>query len=169
MALSQSLAWANGSGHGSNKSRNSAKTPLVFCWLFQVVYHDNLHWTLGGFEFESELLLQCGPRSEMYGPMLHAMAEGSCIVEDVNRPPEVAQAHTRVCGNPSIGSDGTVNIYGATITNLCAQLGIAMDREVIAFGFTDAASKAGAGFAPMLKLLQERVRPIAASASYRVS
>jgi uncharacterized protein (TIGR03435 family) len=65
------------------------------------------------------------------GPRLHATEEGTCIAADVNHPPGAGQARTRVCGNASIGPDGTVNIYGATMTNLCSQLGIAMDREVI--------------------------------------
>ncbi len=65
------------------------------------------------------------------GPRLDPTKDGTCIIADVNHPPEARQTPTRVCGNPSIGPDGTFNIYGATMSNLCSQLGIAMDREVI--------------------------------------
>lgn len=64
------------------------------------------------------------------GPKLRATKEGSCIEADINHPPE-AGAQDRVCGKSNIGADGTLEISGATIANLCAQLGLAMDREVI--------------------------------------
>jgi uncharacterized protein (TIGR03435 family) len=68
------------------------------------------------------------------GPKLHATKEGTCVIADINHPPEAGNALTRVCGKPKIRSGGpvvTVDISGATIANLCSQLGIVMDREVI--------------------------------------
>ena len=68
------------------------------------------------------------------GPKLHATKEGTCLTTDINHPPEPASAHPRVCGSPNISSGGPVvmiDIPGATIANLCSQLGIRMDREVI--------------------------------------
>jgi uncharacterized protein (TIGR03435 family) len=67
------------------------------------------------------------------GPKLHATKEGSCVIADINHPPEAGNALT-VCGKPKMSSVGptvTVDIPGASIANLCSQLGMAMDREVI--------------------------------------
>jgi len=66
------------------------------------------------------------------GPKLRATKEGSCVVADIDHPAEAG--NTQVCGKPKINAGGpivTVDIPGATIANLCAQLGLAMDREVI--------------------------------------
>jgi uncharacterized protein (TIGR03435 family) len=68
------------------------------------------------------------------GPKLRATKEGTCVLADINHPPEAGGAHIPVCGKPRIGSGGpvvTVDIPGATIANLCAQLGMVMDREVM--------------------------------------
>jgi uncharacterized protein (TIGR03435 family) len=68
------------------------------------------------------------------GPKLHATKEGMCVIADIDHPPEAGNALTRVCGKPKISSGGpivTVDIPGATIGNLCSQLGLVMDREVI--------------------------------------
>jgi len=68
------------------------------------------------------------------GLKLHATREGTCAVADIDHPPEAGNALTRVCGKPKISAGGpvvTVDIPGATIGNLCSQLGLAMDREVI--------------------------------------
>jgi uncharacterized protein (TIGR03435 family) len=53
------------------------------------------------------------------GPKLHATKEGTCS--------------TQACGKPKIRSGPvvTVEITGSTIANLCTQLGMAMDHEVI--------------------------------------
>jgi uncharacterized protein (TIGR03435 family) len=67
------------------------------------------------------------------GSKLHATKEGTCVIADINHPPETGNALTPVCGRPKISPAGaivTVDIPGATITNLCSQLGMAMDREV---------------------------------------
>jgi uncharacterized protein (TIGR03435 family) len=67
------------------------------------------------------------------GPKLSATKEGACIVADVNHPPEAGN-RTPVCGNPKIRPGGAVvavDIPGATLANLCTQLGMVMDREVI--------------------------------------
>jgi len=68
------------------------------------------------------------------GPKLHATKEGACVIADINHPPETANALTPVCGKPKISkgdANVTVDIPGATIANLCAQLSMVMDREVI--------------------------------------
>ncbi len=68
------------------------------------------------------------------GSKLRATKEGSCVNADINRPMDPRNAAARVCGKP-IPSGGpeltVVDIYGATIANLCSQLSISMDREVI--------------------------------------
>lgn len=58
------------------------------------------------------------------GSKLRATKEGTCTI---------ANAPTRVCGKPNIRSGPvvTVDITGATIADLCAQLGMIMDGEVI--------------------------------------
>jgi uncharacterized protein (TIGR03435 family) len=68
------------------------------------------------------------------GPKLSATKEGTCVIADISHPPEAGNLPARVCGKPKISSGGpvvTVDIPGATIANLCSQLGIVMDREVI--------------------------------------
>lgn len=67
------------------------------------------------------------------GPKLHATKESSCIVAGIDHPPP-AGTGIPVCGRPKIHSGPsivTVDIPGATIGNLCTQLGIVMDGEVI--------------------------------------
>jgi uncharacterized protein (TIGR03435 family) len=68
------------------------------------------------------------------GPKLHATVEGTCLAADINHPPEPGNARIPVCGEPKIIPSGpivTVDIPGDTIANLCSQLGMVMDREVI--------------------------------------
>ena len=65
------------------------------------------------------------------GPKLRAAKEGACIAANINRRAKTGPAKIPVCGTPKTGSTGTLEIYGATIANLCAQLGLVMDREVI--------------------------------------
>jgi uncharacterized protein (TIGR03435 family) len=68
------------------------------------------------------------------GPKLSATKEGTCVIADINHPPEAGNPPARVCGKPKMSSGGpvvTVDMPGATIANLCSQLGIVMDREVI--------------------------------------
>lgn len=66
------------------------------------------------------------------GSKLRAAKVGSCVIADGNQP---ENPNARVCGKPAIHSAGSdltvVDIYGATIANLCAQLDLAMDREVV--------------------------------------
>jgi uncharacterized protein (TIGR03435 family) len=65
------------------------------------------------------------------GPKLQASQENTCVVADINHPPEAGRA---VCGTTKISSGGpvvTVDIAGATIANLCTQLNLVMDHEVI--------------------------------------
>jgi len=65
------------------------------------------------------------------GPKLQATHENTCVVADVNHPPEAGRA---ACGKTKISSDGDmvmVDIAGGTIANLCSQLNLAMDHEVI--------------------------------------
>lgn len=67
------------------------------------------------------------------GPKLRATKEGTCVVADVNHPQQAGDA-TQVCGKGNTSSNGgivTVDIPGATIAGLCAQLGLSMDREVV--------------------------------------
>jgi uncharacterized protein (TIGR03435 family) len=67
------------------------------------------------------------------GPKLRASKEGTCVIADINHPPEAGNALT-VCGKAKISSGGpvvTVDVSGATIADLCSQLGMVMDREVI--------------------------------------
>lgn len=68
------------------------------------------------------------------GPKLHSSKEGMCVIADIDHPPEAGNAPARVCGKPKISSGGpvvAVDIPGATMGNLCSQLGLVMDREVI--------------------------------------
>jgi uncharacterized protein (TIGR03435 family) len=65
------------------------------------------------------------------GPKLRAAKEGACIAANINRRAETGPAKIPVCGAPKISSPGTLEIYGATIANLCAQLGLILDREVV--------------------------------------
>jgi uncharacterized protein (TIGR03435 family) len=65
------------------------------------------------------------------GPKLQATQENTCVVADINHPPEAGRA---VCGKTKISLGGlvvTVDIAGATIANLCSQLNLVMDHEVI--------------------------------------
>ena len=68
------------------------------------------------------------------GPKLHATKEGSCVVADINHPTEVGKSSTPPCGKGKVNrgdSVVTVDITGATIADLCSQLNLVMDREVI--------------------------------------
>ena len=68
------------------------------------------------------------------GPKLRAAREGSCVDTSTNQPADAGQSRVPICGKTNTSSGGavvTVDMYGATIAELCAQLGIAMDREVI--------------------------------------
>jgi uncharacterized protein (TIGR03435 family) len=68
------------------------------------------------------------------GPKLHATKAGTCVIADINHPPETGNALKPVCGKPKINASGpvaTVDIPGATIANLCSQLGMVIDRVVI--------------------------------------
>jgi|SRR5579871_1980857 len=65
------------------------------------------------------------------GPKLPATKEGACVVTDVNHPRDAGQFATPICGGQHIAPDGTVQFLGASMANLCQQLGMAMDREVI--------------------------------------
>jgi uncharacterized protein (TIGR03435 family) len=67
------------------------------------------------------------------GPKLHPTHEGSCVVTDINHPRATGNP-SPVCGTPKVNPGGeivNVDIPGATIANLCAQLSMVMDREVI--------------------------------------
>jgi uncharacterized protein (TIGR03435 family) len=67
------------------------------------------------------------------GPKLHATKEANCVVADIDHPPEPGNAG-RPCGKPDVRAGGTgvvVDITGTTIANLCTQLGMVMDHEVI--------------------------------------
>jgi uncharacterized protein (TIGR03435 family) len=67
------------------------------------------------------------------GPMLHVTKEGSCVVADIDHPPSAATG-APICGKPKINPGPSVlaiDIPGATIANLCTQLSMVMDREVI--------------------------------------
>jgi uncharacterized protein (TIGR03435 family) len=68
------------------------------------------------------------------GVKLRATKEGSCTSSDLNRPvtqPAPGKPTTRVCGSQVTGPDGTFDMYGATMANLCTQLGLRLDRDVI--------------------------------------
>lgn len=68
------------------------------------------------------------------GPKLRVTKDGSCAIADINHPSDAAKANARVCGKPNIVSDSHVTVidmYGATIANLCSRLNLSMDREVI--------------------------------------
>jgi uncharacterized protein (TIGR03435 family) len=65
------------------------------------------------------------------GAKLKATAEGACVVADIDHPGSSA---TPVCGKAKIVRGGTlvtVDMAGATIADLCTQLNLVMDREVI--------------------------------------
>jgi uncharacterized protein (TIGR03435 family) len=68
------------------------------------------------------------------GTRLQPAKEGSCISTDINHPlpqPAPGQASPRACGSQVTGSNGTFDMYGATMASLCIQLGIRLDRDVI--------------------------------------
>jgi uncharacterized protein (TIGR03435 family) len=67
------------------------------------------------------------------GPKLHATKEGTCAIAETTDPPAAGNASARACGKPNIrrGPVVTVDIVGATIMDLCVQLGMVMDGEVI--------------------------------------
>jgi len=65
------------------------------------------------------------------GPKLRATKEGSCVVADIDHP---VPAGVQPCGKAKTSSGGAVvmvDIVGATMENLCSQLGLVMDREVV--------------------------------------
>ncbi len=65
------------------------------------------------------------------GPKLRATPEGVCVVSDINRARQAAQP---ACGKAKMTrGDGvvTLDMVGASMDDLCAQLNLAMDREVI--------------------------------------
>jgi uncharacterized protein (TIGR03435 family) len=68
------------------------------------------------------------------GSKLRAMKEGTCVIAGVDHPADVGNTPTPVCEKPKISSGGPVvaiDILGATMADLCSQLSIRMDREVI--------------------------------------
>jgi uncharacterized protein (TIGR03435 family) len=68
------------------------------------------------------------------GPKLRQAREGSCVVSDINHPapsPAPGASNPRTCGSESTGPEGTFDMYGATIADLCTQLAIRLDRDVI--------------------------------------
>jgi uncharacterized protein (TIGR03435 family) len=68
------------------------------------------------------------------GPKLRATPEGACIAVDIDHPRGAGKSSVPDCGKVKTGRGGevvTVDIPGATIANLCSQLGLVMDREVI--------------------------------------
>jgi uncharacterized protein (TIGR03435 family) len=68
------------------------------------------------------------------GPKLRPTPEGACVVADIDHPRSAERSSTPPCGKVKISNGGqvvTVDIPGATIANLCSQLNLAMDREVI--------------------------------------
>lgn len=68
------------------------------------------------------------------GAKLQVAREASCTPADLNRPlPQSVpgQPRPRVCGSTITGPDGTFDMHGAATANLCTQLGIRLDREVI--------------------------------------
>jgi uncharacterized protein (TIGR03435 family) len=71
---------------------------------------------------------------EKNGPKLRATPEGACVVADIDHPRDAGKSSTLACGEVKISRGGpvvTVDIPGATIANLCSQLNLVMDREVI--------------------------------------
>lgn len=68
------------------------------------------------------------------GPKLRATPEGACVATDIDHPRDAGKSSTPACGKVKINRGGpvvTVDILGATIANLCTQLNLVMDREVI--------------------------------------
>ncbi len=68
------------------------------------------------------------------GPKLRATAEGACEVTDVDHPARPRDSSMPQCGKAKISRGSslvTVDIPGAAIAALCAQLNLVMDREVI--------------------------------------
>jgi len=68
------------------------------------------------------------------GPKLRAAPEGACVITDIDHPPEAGKSSMPACGKGKINRGGpvvTFDIAGATIANLCSQLNLVMDREVI--------------------------------------
>jgi uncharacterized protein (TIGR03435 family) len=68
------------------------------------------------------------------GPKLRATPEGACVPVDIDHPRGAGKSSVPDCGKVKTGRGGevvTVDIPGATIANLCSQLGLVMDREVI--------------------------------------
>jgi uncharacterized protein (TIGR03435 family) len=68
------------------------------------------------------------------GPRLKAAKAGSCIPTDINHPlPQLVpgQPRPRACGSQVTATDGTFEMYGATMAELSTQLAIRSDRDVI--------------------------------------
>lgn len=68
------------------------------------------------------------------GPKLSAAKDGACARLDIDHPPPSDNAATPVCGKPNIKSGNelvALDIPGGTIADLCSQLNLRMDREVI--------------------------------------
>lgn len=67
------------------------------------------------------------------GSKLRAANEDGCIIADIDHPSS-GNASAPICGKPKTRSAGLVaaiDIPGATVANLCSQLSLVMDREVI--------------------------------------
>jgi uncharacterized protein (TIGR03435 family) len=68
------------------------------------------------------------------GPKLRATPEGACVVADIDHQRDAGRSSMPACGKVKTSRAGpvvTVDISGATIANLCSQLNLVMDREVI--------------------------------------
>jgi uncharacterized protein (TIGR03435 family) len=64
------------------------------------------------------------------GSKLHASKEGSCVAGRPGQSLNRTETSVRICGSVSVRSNGAVDFYGATMTDLCTHLSLAMDREV---------------------------------------
>jgi uncharacterized protein (TIGR03435 family) len=68
------------------------------------------------------------------GPKLRAAEEGACVIADIDHPAQPGKSSPQPCGKAKISrgdSVVTVDISGATIADLCTQLNLVMDREVM--------------------------------------
>jgi uncharacterized protein (TIGR03435 family) len=68
------------------------------------------------------------------GPKLRATPEGACFAADIDHPRDAEKSSMPACGKVKTSRGGpvvTVDISGATIADLCSQLNLVMDREVI--------------------------------------
>jgi uncharacterized protein (TIGR03435 family) len=68
------------------------------------------------------------------GPKLHPSRNGSCVSTDIDHPlppPDPAHPGPPACGSQTTGPDGAFDMYGATIANLCTQLSIRLDRNLL--------------------------------------